>query len=115
MYPNRFSHAARQSGQYIDPTLRKVHAAALHWNRLRYLSSWLGEQAVKKTDKWIVRSWSLGDPSTRRNGVGYKKEVFPNKSDRSGWEDGWVEKPFKGLLTTVKRKLLKFLKIQKRS
>ena len=44
---------------------------------------------------------------------GYKKEVFLNKSDRSGWEDGWVEKPFKGLLTTVKIKLLKFIKTKK--
>ena len=32
--------------------------------------SWLGEQAVKDVDR------SIGDPSTRRKGVGHKKIFF---------------------------------------
>ena len=53
--------------------VRRVHLI-LYWSRLR-LKSWLWEQAVKNIDQQTVRSWSLGDPSTRRNGVVPSKQV----------------------------------------
>ena len=40
-------------------------------NRLR-TESWLVEQAVKDVAHYTVRSWFLGNPSTRTNGVGPK-------------------------------------------
>ena len=45
----------------------------LHCKKLGYKSG-LGEQAVKRSDQWKFRSWSLGDLSTRKNGVRQKRK-----------------------------------------
>ena len=60
----------------------------------------LGEQAVKRSDQWNVRSWSLGAPSGAPNSALVSTISFPKGTNIFGFSEEGVGEEVKAIKRT---------------